>query len=69
MVGELNASALLAGAGTQVIGFQLLDIVTSGTLGVLSALVLLLTVANLIIIGLSVLLTRSKVFSGVRTVV
>ncbi|HVW42134.1 MAG TPA: iron ABC transporter permease [Amycolatopsis sp.] len=68
MVGELNASALLAGAGTQVIGFQLLDIVTSGTLGVLSALVLLLTVVNLIIIGLSALLTRSRVFTGVRTV-
>jgi iron(III) transport system permease protein len=68
MVGELNASALLAGAGTQVIGFQILDIVTSGTLGVLSAIVLLLTLANVIIIGLSVLLTRSRLFTGVRTV-
>jgi iron(III) transport system permease protein len=42
MVGELNASAILAGTGNRVVGFQLLDAFTQGSYGTLAALSIVL---------------------------
>jgi iron(III) transport system permease protein len=58
MVGELNASAILAGTRTPVIGFRIFDVFTQGNYASLSALVLALTVLNTAVVAIAFWLGR-----------
>ena len=53
MVGELNASAILAGTSTPVIGFRIFDVFVNGNYALLSSLILALTVVNVVVISLA----------------
>ena len=60
VAGEVTASALLAGVGTPVIGFVILDAWQAGTFGDLAALASAFAILNLIVVTSAVWFVRAK---------
>lgn len=60
MVGELNASVILAGTRNRVIGFQILDNFREGRYGLLAALAIVLMVVNVVAVGLVMVIARRR---------
>jgi iron(III) transport system permease protein len=64
MLGEMNASAILAGTGNRVVGFQLLDAFIQGHFANLAALSIVLMLINSVAV-LVVMLVGRRVRSGI----
>lgn len=60
MMGDLSASALLAGVGTPVIGFAILTIWETGSFGLLAAFSTIMCLLNAIVVGAMMLFVRSR---------
>jgi iron(III) transport system permease protein len=58
MMGDLSASALLAGVGTPVIGFAILTIWETGSFGLLAAFSTIMCLLNALVVGLVAWLVR-----------
>lgn len=63
MLGELNASAILAGSNNRVVGFQLLDTFVHGSYARLASLAIVLTAVNMIAV-LLVMIVGKRLRSG-----
>ena len=64
MVGELNASVMLAGTRTSVVGFQILQVFQNGGFGTLASLSLALTVVDIVVLALVGLASRRRGMPG-----
>jgi iron(III) transport system permease protein len=58
IMGDLSASAILAGLRTPVIGFAMLEIWEAGTFGTLAAFSAILCVLNLVVVGAMMIFVR-----------
>lgn len=58
MVGDLSASAMLAGTNNEVVGFRILEIYTNGTFALLAALAIALTLISSFVLVTVVLLAK-----------
>jgi iron(III) transport system permease protein len=65
MVGDLTASAMLAGNANPVVGFRILDIFQNGSYALLAALATVLTGINLLIVLAVMVVSRRGVRVGI----
>jgi iron(III) transport system permease protein len=65
MVGDLTASAMLAGNANPVVGFRILDIFQNGSYALLAALATVLTAINLLIVLAVMVVSRRGVRVGI----
>ncbi|TWE30461.1 ABC transporter permease [Prauserella muralis] len=66
MVGDLTASAILAGTGNPVVGFRILEVFTSGSYALLAALSTVLVVITALVLVAVLAYTRRASRHGVR---
>lgn len=67
MVGDLTASAILAGTGNPVVGFRILEVFTSGSYALLASLATVLVVVTGLVLAVVLAYTRRASKSGIPT--